>query len=238
VQQRPELFLAVEREVLNVSRRSLSAFTPQQLAAIAWGFVAAEMTAPRLFYAIQNEARSQPILDDLLQKAGLLQHLRQRGNPAASVPVGMNGGWSQGMVPSQGASSSQFLPHTVQGNGGFPVLGSAPPGRPQPHAANNYGASMQGGVLPTPPTGQAQYLSQIHPSMVPFSSQVHQPPVHQGPANSPRLIHGVHAAQVMTNTTIQHHQIPGAGAGVSTAPSSAAQSRYYDVSNRYVSERN
>ena len=53
--------------MLNVSRRPLSGFTPQQLAAIAWGFVAAEMNAPKLFHAIQNEARMQPTLDDLLQ---------------------------------------------------------------------------------------------------------------------------------------------------------------------------
>jgi hypothetical protein len=225
-QQRPELFLAVEREVLNFSRRSLSGFTPQQLAAIAWGFVAAEMTAPRLFYAIQNEARSQPVLDDLLQKAGLLQHLRQRGILAAGVPVGLNGGWSQGMVPPQGAATSQYLAHSGQGNGGggFPVLNSAPPSRPSQHPANNYGASLQGSVLPTPTAAQMQYLSQLHPSMVPFSSQVHQPPLQ---------IHGLHSAQALANTTVQHHSMVGTGSGASTATSSTSQPRYCDVSNRY-----
>jgi hypothetical protein len=141
------------------------------------------------------------------------------------------------MVPSQGASSSQFLPHAVQGSGGFPVLGSAPPGRPPPHSANNYGASLQGGVLPTPTVAQVQYLSQIHPAMIPFSSQVHQPPLQQGPANSPRMIHGVHSVQVLANTTAQHHPVPGAGSGAGGATAqlqlASSQSRYYEVSNRY-----
>jgi hypothetical protein len=232
-QHRTDLFNAVEREVLNISRRHLSAFTPQQLAAIAWGFVAADMKHPLLFAAIENEARTQPFLDDLLRKAGLLQHLRQSAvHPAAGLgsflPAGMNGGWNQG-TGSHGLGPSPYMPHAVQGNGngGSSVLGGGPANRVPAHIAGSFMPGhaapvhvQQHGLL----TSQMQYQAQMH------QTQPVIPPQHATYPNSssPPL------PQSGTAQGLGSSSAPISQASVTSVVSSstAAQQRFLDVSNR------
>ena len=224
--------------MLYVPRRPLSAFTPQQLAAIAWGFVAADMKHPQLFAAIENEARAQPVLDDLLRKAGLLQHLRQRVVQPLAVPnvayPAMNGGWNTGMGPQ---SSGQNSFGAIQGNGvgGLSGLGAGS-NRALPHAhssllANNTPAlQLQGNSLSTHPGSQAQYHPQMHAVQGVVSASVNHPPQYSAATISPRVIPSVlaHGVGVLSN------QVAGANAlaAVPASSSASAQSRYLDVSNR------
>eukprot|EP00292_Cryptomonas_paramecium_P009246 CAMPEP_0113696248 /NCGR_PEP_ID=MMETSP0038_2-20120614/21372_1 /TAXON_ID=2898 /ORGANISM="Cryptomonas paramecium" /LENGTH=254 /DNA_ID=CAMNT_0000618925 /DNA_START=244 /DNA_END=1004 /DNA_ORIENTATION=- /assembly_acc=CAM_ASM_000170 len=150
--QRPDLFTAVEREVLsmNLSRRTLSSFTAQQLAAIAWGFVAADMNTPTLYAAIQAEARAQPILADLLQKAGLLQYLKQKGIEGV---IGVaQGGLAYGAGPYaphshlNGASASHVVGMAV--GGGIPAASAALRPPPVPNSVHVNGYANPGQLYP------------------------------------------------------------------------------------------
>lgn len=192
------------------------------------------MKHPLLFASIENEARSQPILDDLLRKAGLLQHLRQRVAPAAltqSLPVGMNGGWNQG-TGSHSLGQSPYIPHVVQGNGGLSGLGGggAPANRVPVHQTGAYlpGHAAPPHVQQGLPSGQMQYVSHMHPTQTLISSQASQQTSYANSTISPRLSQIGH---VQGQASISAHSVQVTGA--SMVPSAVnAQNRYLDVSSR------
>ena len=123
---REPLFALVEREVLSC-HRCLSDFSPQQLAAIAWSYAMVNFEAPKLFEAVQEEAKRVPQLAKVLEQAGLLQ----RG-PDGSVPR---------------ARAAQHGPYGQQQPGGV----NGPLGGGSQHSGGRQGPPLQHQMQPRKP---------------------------------------------------------------------------------------